>query len=238
MAKYLYPSDSHESAARQAFSRRGVLFTGLSVGVASIIGCSKSASNPPTEPISGAAPSPTAVAQGSPQDHVKGDIAILNGAIDLENQGIWAYGAAGGKLSKTEVGKTILTLALRNQADHMKHRDALIQAVQKLGGTPAPAKESYDLSSYLNAKEGGLDSDANIGKLALALEVDAALAYNAAFGQLSDRALLTAASTIGPVELSHATAIRAVFRTLIPTVEMVPTPFLSAGTRHEWILKV
>ncbi len=229
MTKYLNSSEPHGSASRRAFSRRGVLVTGLAIGAAGVASCAKAAPN-----NAEASPSPSAVAQGNAQ----GDIAILNAAIDLENQGIWAYGAAGGKLSNTQVGKTILTLALRNRADHVKHRDALIQAVKKLGGAPAPAKESYDLSSYLKAGEGGLDSDANIGKLALALEVDAALAYNAAFSQLSDRDLLAAASTIGPVELSHATAIRAVFRTLIPTVEMVPTSFLSADTRQNWVLKV
>ncbi len=230
MTKYLNSSAPHSSTSQRTFSRRGMLATGLAVGAAGVVSCGKAVSN-----RAEASPSPIAVATTG---NVKGDIAILNGAIDLENQGIWAYGVAGGKLSKTEVGKTILTLALRNRADHVKHRDALIQAVRKLGGTPAPAKDSYDLSSYLNAGEGGLDSDANIGKLALALEVDAALAYNAAFSQLSDRDLLIAASAIGPVEACHATAIRAVFRTLIPTVEFVPTSFISADTRHEWILKV
>jgi len=179
-----------------------------------------------------------ALSTAFPSQAETGDLAILNAAIDLENQGIWAYGVAGGKLSHTEVGRTILALAQRNRADHVKHRDALIQAVRHLGGTPAPAKASYDLSSYLQAGEGNLDSDANIGKLALALEVDAVLAYNAAFSQLSDRNLLVAAATIGPVEACHATAIRAVFRSLIPTLEFVPASFISAETRHEWVLTV
>src|SRR6185437_11961548 len=104
----------------------------------------------------------------------KGVVAILNAALDLENQGIWAYSAAAPKLSTTDVGKTVLALALRNQADHKKHRDLLKSAIEKLGGTPAAARESYDLSPYIKAGEGNLDSDANIAKLALALEVDAA----------------------------------------------------------------
>jgi hypothetical protein len=178
------------------------------------------------------------LAQAGSQTSARGDIAILNAAIDLENQGIWAYGAAGSKLSNTQAGRAILALAQRNRADHIKHRDALVQAVRKLGGTPAPAKESYDLSSYLSAGEGNLDSDVNIGKLALALEVDAVLAYNAAFSQLSDRELLVAASTIGPVEACHATAIRALFRTMIPTLEYIPSSFISPQTRQDWILKV
>jgi rubrerythrin len=167
-----------------------------------------------------------------------GDLAILNAALDLEHQGIWAYSAAAPKLSNTDVGKTVLALALRNQADHKMHRDALIGAIQKHGGTPVAAKDSYDLSSYIKAGEGNLDTDANIAKLALALEIDAALAYNDAFAKLKDQGLIAAASSIGPNEAAHATAIRAVFRSLSPAVEFVPTAFISADTRAQWVLKV
>jgi Ferritin-like domain len=173
-----------------------------------------------------------------PSQAETGDLAILNAAIDLENQGIWAYGVAGGKLSQTPVGKTVLALGLRNQADHQKHRDALIGLVKKLGGTPAPAQDSYDLSSYIQAGEGNLSSDVNIAKLALALEVDAALAYIAAFGQLKDPALLAAAGTIAPVEASHATAIRAAFIALGTKIEYIPAAFVTPETRSAWILKV
>ncbi|WP_218079432.1 ferritin-like domain-containing protein [Anthocerotibacter panamensis] len=166
------------------------------------------------------------------------DVAILNAALDLEHQAIWAYGVAAGKLSDTPVGKTILTLALRNQADHKAHRDALAGAVKSFEKTPSPARSSYDLSSYIKAGEGNLDSDANIAKLALALEVDAALAYADAFSKLKTPAILSAAATIAPDESAHATAIRAVFKTLVPTMEYVPAPFLSAATRKAWILNV
>jgi len=197
-----------------ASSRRNLLKTGLLAGAAT------------------AAALPVIAA---PTD---GDVAILNAALDLEHQAVWAYGAAAGKLSDTPVGKTILALALRNQADHKAHRDALAGAVKSLGKTPSPARASYDLSSYIQAGEGGLDSDANIGKLALALEVDAALAYADAFSKLKTPGLLAAAATIAPDESAHATAIRAVFKTLIPTIEYVPAAFLSAATRKDWILKV
>lgn len=166
------------------------------------------------------------------------DVAILNAAIDLENQAIWAYGVAGGKLSNTAVGQTVLALATRNRADHVQHCKALSDAVKNLGGTPSPARNSYDLSSYIQAGEGNLDSDANIAKLALALEYDAALAYIDAFSKLESRALIAAAGTIGPAESAHVTAIRAVFKTLDPKIEYVPAPFVSSGTRSDWVLKV
>lgn len=174
-------------------------------------------------------------ASTSDQDN---DAAILNAAIDLENQAIWAYGVAGGKLSDTPTGKAILALALRNRADHQKHQAALAAAVTSFGKTPSPARSSYDLSTYINAGEGNLDSDANIAKLALALEYDATLAYIDAFNQLRIPALLAAAATIAPAEAAHVTAIRAVFKTLIPSVEYIPAAFVSAETRKDWILKV
>lgn len=166
------------------------------------------------------------------------DAAILNGALDLEHQAIWAYSVAATKLSNTDVGNTVKALALRNQADHVRHRDALISVIKGLGKDPSPAKDAYDVSPYLKAGEGNLDSDANIAKLALALEVDAAIAYGDAFSKLKAVPHLQAAATIAPDEAAHAAAIRAVFRTLIPTVEFVPAAFLSADTRSQWILKV
>lgn len=167
-----------------------------------------------------------------------GDLGILQAALDLEHQGIWAYGVAAPKLSKTDVGKTILALALRNRADHVKHREALEGVIKSLGAEPVKSKETYDLSSYIKAGEGNLDSDANIAKLALALEVDAALAYNDAFTKLKSSGLIAAAATIGPNEAAHAAAIRAVFHSLNPSIESVPSAFVSADSRQQWILKV
>ena len=201
-------------------SRREALVKGAALGLTGVLGM-----------VAIAQPSMAATDQDR-------DAAILNAAIDLENQAIWAYGVAAGKLSKTEVGKTVLALALRNQADHKKHLAALSSVVKSLGKTPSPAKSSYDLSSYIKAGEGNLDSDANIAKLALALEIDAVLAYGDAFSKLKTPAILAAAGTIAPDESAHATAIRAVFKTLDPSIEYVPAAFINAETRKDWILKV
>lgn len=168
----------------------------------------------------------------------KHDMAILNAALDLENQAIWAYGVAAGKLSNSKVGNVIKSLALRNQADHIKHRDIFISTIKSLGGTPVNAKGTYDLSAYIKAGEGNLDSDANIAKLALALEVDAVLAYASAVSKLRTPALVAAGLTILPDESAHATAIRAVFGTLDATIHAVPDAQLSKETRSQWILPV
>lgn len=168
----------------------------------------------------------------------KHDMAILNAALDLENQAIWAYGVAAEKLSETKVGNVIKALALRNQADHIKHRDIFISTIKSLGEVPVNTKGAYDLSAYIKAGEGNLDSDANIAKLALALEVDAVLAYASAVGKLRTPALAAAGLTILPDESAHAAAIRAVFGTLDSTVHAVPAAQLSKETRSQWILSV
>ncbi len=217
--KNLTTSLTHQSTnLSQTYSRRRVVIAGAIAGFTGALGLS--------------------ALKAKPLFAASSDIVILNAAIDLENQAIWAYNTAGKALTNTSVGKTILALALRNRDDHIKHRDALSGIVKKLGGTPAPAQASYDLSSYINAGEGNLDSDANIAKLALALEYDAVLAYIDAFSQLKDRDIIAAAGTIAPDESGHVTAIRAVFKTLDPNIEYVPSAFISADTRDAWILKV
>jgi rubrerythrin len=203
----------------KTISRRATIMGGAIAGLAGVIG------------LSGVMATPTLAAS-------KKDLAILNAAIDLENQAIWAYGVAAPKLTKTSVGDTVLKLAVRNLEDHKKHRDALSAAVKQMGGTPSPAKKEYDLSSYIKAGEGNLDNDANIAKLALALEYDAALAYIDAFSQLDDRKLIAAAGTIGPDEAAHVTAIRAVFISLGVDIPFVPDAFVSSASRNKWVLKV
>lgn len=206
---------------KPAYSRRTVLKTGIAVGTLAALNLTT---------LNNAH-----AAAGNDKKH---DLAILSAALDLENQAIWAYGVAAGKLSDSAVGNVIKALALRNQADHIKHRDIFITTIKSLGAAPFEAKESYDLSAYIKAGEGGLNSDTNIAKLALALEVDAVLAYASAVSKLRSPELIAAGLTILPDESAHAAAIRAVFGTLDATVHTVPDAQLSAATRSQWILAV
>ena len=177
------------------------------------------------------------VIAATPNDNTN-DAAILNNALFYEHQAIWAYTFAAGKLTNTEVGKAVLALALRNQNDHKEHRDVLTSAVKSLGGTPVTAKSSYDLSSYINKKEGNIDSDVNIAKLALALETDAAIAYTVEAAKLKTPGLITAGASIGMAEAAHATAIRATFKGLGMKIEIVPAAFVSSNNRNSWVLTV
>ncbi|MEC4805232.1 MAG: DUF4439 domain-containing protein [Jaaginema sp. PMC 1079.18] len=169
---------------------------------------------------------------------IANDIEILNGALYYENQAIWAYQTAAGALSKTDVGQAVMQIAVANLEDHQVHRDTLAQVVEDLGGMPTMAQSEYDLSSYLEKGEGGLDSDVNIAKLALALETDAAIGYGMEIAKLKTPELITAGAAIAATEASHATTIRAAFVSLGMDIPYVPAPFVSADTREAWVLQV
>ncbi|APB33324.1 hypothetical protein GlitD10_1006 [Gloeomargarita lithophora Alchichica-D10] len=182
----------------------------------------------------------TLLAQAQPLVAATADVAILNTALYYEHQAIWAYGAAAGKLTSNQVGQAVLKIAQANLADHRVHRDTLIKVINSLGGTPVRAENEYaaTLTPYFERKEGGLDADVNIAKLALALEVDAAIAYGLEAAKLKTPALVTAGASIGATEASHATLIRAAFKSLGVDIPVIPAAFVSQDTRSQWVLKV
>lgn len=206
----------------KTFSRRNIVIGGAIAGFAGALGL----------------PSLTTRVLAASSEDLKNDLEILNNALYYEHQAIWAYSFAAGKLSNSEVGKAVLAIALANQADHKQHRDALADAVKSLGGMPVRPESSYDVSSYLDKGEGGLDSDVNIAKLALALETDAAIAYTMEVAKLKTPALVTAGASIGSAESAHAAIIRAAFASLGVDLKPIPAAFVSAETRDAWVLKV
>lgn len=222
MEKEIITLAKRPSQRSKTVSRRGILVTGAIAGAASALGIPVLANRA------------SAASDGDKHN----DIKILNNALYYEHQAIWAYDFAAGKLTSTDVGKAVLALALRNQADHKQHRDALAAAITSLGGTPVKAESSYDVSSYIKNKEGNIDSDVNIAKLALALETDAAIAYTSEVGKLKTPALITAGASIGSTESAHAAAIRATFKSLGVGIEIVPSSFVSADNRSAWVLTV
>jgi hypothetical protein len=216
-------------ASRQInkISRRGILFTGAAAGLATAF-----AIPAVTQMAEAATPSK------SQAQIKKNDITVLNNGLYYEHQAIWAYNFAAGKLTSTAVGKAVLAVASVNLTDHQAHREILKTAIRSLGGTPVKAEASYDLSSYIKAGEGNIDSDVNIAKLALALETDAAIAYTFEAAKLKTPALITAGASIGTNEAAHATAIRAAFKSLGVDIAIVPAAFFNPSTRSAWVLKV
>ncbi|MEH2194866.1 ferritin-like domain-containing protein [Nostoc sp.] len=213
----------YQSPLSKKSSRRALVVSGAVGGIATALGLPMIAQEADARPAT---------------YNQKNDAKILNNALYYEHQAIWAYSAAAGKLTNTEVGKAVLALALRNQADHKNHRDALTATITSLGGTPVKTESSYDVSSYIKKGEGNLDSDVNIAKLALALETDAAIAYSQEIAKLKTPKLITIGASIGSTETAHAAAIRATFKSLGVNLEIVPAPFLSIENREAWVLKV
>lgn len=126
-----------------------------------------------------------------------GDIAILNGAIELEQQAQWTYAAA----SKSGLLKPeVVAVATKIAGQHGAHESALADAVKKLGGTAPKAKDSYPLPE--------LKSQEDVLKYALKLETQATNAYFEAFTKLSDKALKLAGISIMNDEAQHVAVLR------------------------------
>jgi len=176
--------------------------------------------------------------KGMSEEDKVNDIEILNGALFFENRGIWAYRVAADKLTASEVGRVVLGLAAQNRADHEKHQDLVGNAIMNLGGTPIKMEKEYDLSSLINKGLGNLDSDVNIAKLALALEVGAAAGYVSDTTKLRSPILIELEAGIATVEAIHAGRIRAAFNDLGIKVPVVPNAVLNAGSRNDWVIKV
>jgi len=176
--------------------------------------------------------------QGMPDSDRQSDVKILNRALFFEHRGVWAYRAASGKLSASEVGRAVRIIADENRADHEKHQGLLRSAISDLGGAPTPMEDSYDLSSYIQKGLGNLDSDVNIAKLALALEVGAAAGYVTDATQLRSPDMIEMEAGIACVEAIHIARIRIAFNELGVTIPVVANPVLNATSRNEWEIKV
>ena len=166
------------------------------------------------------------------------DIQILNRALFFENRGVWAYSFAADKLSTSQVGKTVLELGLQNRADHQKHQDMLRSAINEAGGTPVQMEKNYDLSTYIAKGEGNVDSDVNIAKLTLALEIGAAVGYVSDTSKLKSPYMIELEAGIACIEAIHAARIRAAFNALGIKIPVVPSALISTSDRDGWVIRV
>ena len=142
-----------------------------------------------------------AMAQGMAGDTSK-DVSILNVALGLEHEAINAYqlGAGSGLLQKP-----VLDVAVRFQADHKAHRDALIATIQKLGGTPVAEKKLDDYAKALN--DDTLRNQADVLDLAARLELGATNAYLGVIPSLGSKDLAKVASRLAADETMHFTVL-------------------------------
>ena len=130
------------------------------------------------------------------------DVGILNVALGLEHEAINAYqlGASSGLLQKG-----VLDVAVRFQADHKAHRDALIATIQKMGGTPVMEKKLEEYAKALKADT--LKNQTDVLDLAARLELGAINAYLGVIPAFGSKDLAKVAARLAADETMHFTVL-------------------------------
>ena len=130
----------------------------------------------------------------------EGDIAIVNIALALEYQAIYAYDVAAstGLLSAGTKG-----VALLFQSQHKEHAALEENAIKSMGGTPVARMEKYDLGDLSKIK-----TEKDLLGFALGKEAGAASAYMGVLAQLTSKDLIPVVAGIGANEAQHAALLR------------------------------
>jgi hypothetical protein len=140
------------------------------------------------------------------------DVTLLNTALALEHEAIWAYGLAGKSGLLSEKTKEV---GLLFQGSHEIHRDLIVDAVRRKGGSPVEPKKEYVFGVPLA-------NEKDVLELAFKLEVGAARAYLTVVDKFQDRALAASAGRILSDEVLHATVLRSVLgRDVVPTFRLI-----------------
>ena len=140
------------------------------------------------------------------------DLMLMNTALALEHEAIWAYGLAGGSGLLPAKAKEV---GLLFQGSHKGHRDLLADAVRRKGGVPFEPKNEYFFGIPLADEKDVLE-------LAFKLEVGAARVYLYVVDRFQDRALSGSAAKILSDEVLHATVLRSVLgRDVVPGFRLI-----------------
>jgi hypothetical protein len=178
--------------------RREVLKAGMLVGAATAFAALGTALGRPA----------TAFAKGDKKDKMKmdkgGDAKILNVALGLEYQAIYAYDVAAGT---GLLSGQLKDVALLFQAQHKEHAKIEEDAVRALGAMPVDRMEKYDLGDL-----SGIKTDKDLLALALGLEQGAATAYMGVLKSLASPDIVAVAAGIGANEAQHAALLRFVLQ--------------------------
>ncbi|MCC6742333.1 MAG: ferritin-like domain-containing protein [Acidobacteria bacterium] len=128
------------------------------------------------------------------------DIKIVNIALGLEYQAIYAYDVAAstGLLSAGTKG-----VALLFQSQHKEHAALEENAIKQLGGTPVARQEKYELGDL-----SGIKTEKDLLTFALGKEAGAASAYMGVLSMLSNKDLIPVVAGIGANEAQHAALLR------------------------------
>jgi rubrerythrin len=130
------------------------------------------------------------------------DKAVLEAAVALEQQAVFAYTAAAdsGKLGKSE------PVARLFAAQEQEHADGLTRALRDLGGSPPPKPAAPDEVPGL--KEAAAGNAVDITNFAVELETMAVAAYYDAHGKLKAPKLLATGASIMANEAQHLVVLR------------------------------
>jgi len=130
------------------------------------------------------------------------DVATLNVALGLEQEGIAAYqlGAESGLLQKP-----VLATAVMFQSQHKEHASALEATIKKLGGTPVQPKSMDEYAKALNAAS--LKNQTDVLRLAQKLELGATNAYLGVIPTFSNPDLAKVSGQIAADEVMHWTVL-------------------------------
>jgi hypothetical protein len=140
------------------------------------------------------------------------DLTLMNTALALEHEAIWAYGLAGGSGLLSAKAKEV---GLLFQGSHEIHRDLLADTIRRKGGSPVEPKKEYVFGVPLANEEDVLE-------LAFKLETGAARVYLYVVDRFQDRALSGSAARILSDEVLHATVLRSVLgRDVVPTFRLI-----------------
>ena len=144
------------------------------------------------------------------------DVAVLQGALALEHEGIAAYMLAGATGLLTP---GVLKVALTFLDHHKGHRDALEKIIKKAGASPVQAKTDAEYTAEL--KLGDLKSQSDVVTFAAGLEKGAANAYVSQIAALTDHELAHLFAQLSTDEAVHWAVLDGALGHAVPA-----TPFL------------
>lgn len=156
------------------------------------------------------------------------DIKILRTASSLEVLAADVYTTA----METGLVKTgaVIDAVKLFQGHHKEHADLFEGATKKLGGKPMEDPNPVLLQS-LSEPIKALKDENGVIELALMLEQAAAATYQSSAGQFKDRALNTAAMSVGGVEARHVAVLLSVLqRPPVPKAFQTKDGAVAAGT--------
>lgn len=141
----------------------------------------------------------------------QGDMRVLNTALALEHEAIAAYQFA---IEMRGVRRPLLPVFQLFQAHHREHRDGLIATMRAFNVQATPERSRQEYAQSLGTA--ALRNEADVLRLALRLERNAANAYIASAETYTDRRLARVAARVAADEVMHWTAVAGLLREQLP----------------------